>query len=134
MSLSYFLAAGEIGLLPEGYLQVVWGPGSQEAAAAKTLMEAVLELLRRTGCQRLLTDQRHLVGAGEEFLSWLMVDWLPRSAGSGYLRRVAVVTAIPLELRLEAVDVFREAKRLYRLHSRFFSSRAVARAWLLEVG
>lgn len=132
MDVYYCLPAGELWVRPAGYIHLVWGPGSQDSAAARVVFEELLRLLQVTGCGKLLTDQRQRFPATEEYMGWLLADWLTQVGAGRYLKWVAIVTAKPLDLRLQAIDVGAEAQRRYGIISRFFSFPEVASQWLQE--
>ncbi|UOQ76564.1 hypothetical protein MUN84_18820 [Hymenobacter sp. 5516J-16] len=126
------MAAGTVGVDPAGYVHLQWGPGSGDSAAARAVFDEVLRLLQVSGCGKLLTDQRQRVPATEEYMGWLLVDWLPRAGTGQLLTQVAVVTARPLHLRLQSLDVSSEGKRLYGICTRYFATLEEASQWLQE--
>jgi hypothetical protein len=124
------LPAGDIWVRQEGYILLVWGPKSQDSDQARAVFEQVLLLLQHTGYRKLLTDQRLRATATEEYMGWLLADWLTRVGNGQYLSQVAVVVARPLDLRLQAVDVCREGQARYGIISHYFSSVESAQQWL----
>ncbi|MBX0293101.1 hypothetical protein K3G63_21835 [Hymenobacter sp. HSC-4F20] len=130
MNAYYRLAAGELWVRPEGYIHLIWGPGSEDSVAAQHVFNEVLRLLEVTGCGKLLTDQRRRVPATEEYMGWLLADWLPRAGSSQHLAQVAVVTATPLHLRLQSLDISSEGQRRYGITTRYFATTEQASEWL----
>jgi hypothetical protein len=126
------MSAGELRVNPEGYLHLTWGPGSQSSDAAQALFYEVLHQLQRTGCRKLLTDQRQRVPATEDYMGWLLGIWLPQAAEAHLLTHVAVVHARPLELRLQAIDVCAQGFSRYGIISQFFTTPEEASEWLLS--
>jgi hypothetical protein len=132
MNMYYRSSAGELWVQSKEYIHLVWGPESHDSEAAKDLFNEVVRLLRVTGCRQLLTDQRQRASATEEYMGWLLADWLPRVGTGQLLAQVAVVTARPLDLRLQTVDVCTEGQRRYGILTHFFSTPEAASQWLQD--
>lgn len=128
------MPAGELCVRPEGYLHLIWGLGSQDSQAAKAVFDQVVYLLQATGYRKLLTDQRLRATATEEYMGWLLVDWLPRVGADRLLVQVAVVTPSPLELRLQSVDICRQGQYHYGILTHFFDTPEAASQWLQHPG
>ncbi|RPD44092.1 hypothetical protein DNI29_22090 [Hymenobacter sediminis] len=124
--------AGELWARPEGYLHLIWGPGSQDSQAAQALFDEVVCLLQVTGYRKLLTDQRLRAPATKEYLGWLLVDWLPRVGIGRLLAQVAIVAAKPLELRLQVGDICTEGQQRYGILTYFFATTEEASRWLQQ--
>jgi hypothetical protein len=132
MKMHYRLSAGELWVRPKEYIHLIWGPESHDSEAAKALFNELVRLLQVTGCRQLLTDQRQRASATEEYMGWLLADWLPRVGAGQLLAQVAIVTARPLDLRLQAVDVCTEGQRRYGIQTHFFSAPEAASQWLQD--
>ncbi|RPD43667.1 hypothetical protein DNI29_23305 [Hymenobacter sediminis] len=89
-----------------------------------------MHLLQATGYRKLLTDQRLRATATEECIGWLLSDWLTQVGSNRLLTHAAVVAALPLDLRLQAVDVCTKGRRRYGIKSQFFATPEQARQWL----
>ncbi|GGG61713.1 hypothetical protein [Hymenobacter glacieicola] len=130
MDLVRYMPAGTVGVDSAGFVHLSWGPGSQDCAAARAVFDEVLRLLQVSGCHKLLTDQRRRAPATEEYMGWLLVDWLPRAGTNQLLTQVAVVAARPLHLRLQSLDISSEGQRRYGIVTRYFDGLEEARQWL----
>jgi hypothetical protein len=131
MDMPIYLPAGELRVQSEGYIHLIWGPQSQDSEAAQAVFNEVLCLLQRTGYRKLLTDQRQRATASEEYMGWLLAIWLPQIGRGKHLTHVACVTARPLNLRLQAIDVCTQGLERYGILSHFFTTPEAAREWLL---
>jgi hypothetical protein len=125
-----YMQAGELWVRPEGYIHLIWNAQSQDCEAAKAVFYEVLQQLQRTGCRKLLTDQRQRAPATEDYMGWLLALWLPQAAEAHLLTHVAVVHARQLELRLQAVDVCEQGLSRYGIVSQFFTTTEDAQQWL----
>lgn len=125
----------EAGVLRQnsaGYFHLIWLPGSTNQTAVQQLLETLLQQLQQTGCTRLLSDQRQLGAYKDELVSWLVVDWLPRTVATPYLQRMAILPPTQLYVRMQTTYLFEEAFSRYGLVSRTFQKQEDAIAWLLE--
>jgi hypothetical protein len=112
----------------EGWIYVNW-MGLQSVETVREGGEAMLDMLRQTGCHKILNDNRELVGPWDNANDWVEQTWTPKMIASG-LKYLALVVSFGRYGQLSARDAHQRIGDSFEM--RLFDDHAKARDWLRQ--
>ena len=89
--------------------------------------QAVLDEMRRTGCQYLLNDNRAVVGSWNQANDWIATTWMPQALALG-LRRFAHLVAPGTFVQASAEEMRKRAADRFAME--LFADADEGAAWL----
>ncbi|MBD1396902.1 hypothetical protein H9Q13_06975 [Pontibacter sp. JH31] len=110
----------------EDYIEALWS-GHITADDVVSAALAYLELVRRTGCPKLLNDKSAITGDWDEANDWLQFEWLPKVMAAG-LRYMAHVYSQNMFSRLAARELQERISPKFCMSN--FQERQAAERWL----
>ena len=113
----------------DGYVSIEWKPAPMRTRDLREVYDQALELLRRTGFSRILTDHQLMSPLQPSDREWLIHNWVPRAVQAGYERCAVLRSHNPFSRQaLQEVVVQLTAVPLI---IRYFDERHLATNWLL---
>jgi hypothetical protein len=110
------------------YIEAKWS-GHITADEVVSAAQAYLELVRSSGCPKLLNDKSDVTGDWEEANDWLQYEWLPRAKEAG-LRYLAHVYSFNMFSKLAAREL--QERVSPELCMKNFHERHLAEEWLSQ--
>lgn len=110
------------------YIETKWS-GHITADDVVCVAQAYLELLRSSGCPKLLNDKSDVTGDWQEANDWLQYEWLPRAREAG-LRHMAHVYSFETFNTLSAHEFYDRVSP--ELCIKNFYERQLAEEWLSQ--
>lgn len=123
-------SVGRISYEPLGYLRLSWHTGTRASGQVRPLFTQLLQAQLRTGCNRVLIDERLASPFLEADTMWLIENWIPYAVQQAGRHHAAHLAAADVFARLSVVRVVSEARRL-ALNHRSFGTENEAVKWLL---
>ena len=110
------------------YIEAKWyGHISADEIVCAAL--AYLDLLRLSGCPRLMNDKTEVTGDWQDVNDWIQFEWLPKATEAG-LRCFAHVYSQNMFSRLSARDLCMRVSPLLQMQN--FDDREEAEIWIMQ--
>ncbi|WP_461489473.1 hypothetical protein [Pontibacter sp. HJ8] len=110
----------------QDYIEAKWS-GHITANDVVCAAQAYLELLRSSGCPKLMNDKSDITGDWQEANDWIQFEWMPKAVAAG-LRYMAHVYSHNMFSRLSARDLL--TRLTPELCMQNFNEREEAEIWL----
>ena len=100
-------------------------------AELRAVYEHTLNLLRRSGLRKVLSDHRRMPAYAPEDRDWLLRDWIPRAIAEAGYSHCAVVQAPDVPNHQAPQLLAAEAGQTTQLTVQYFDQPEPAPTWLL---
>ncbi|MES2765967.1 MAG: hypothetical protein V4642_08870 [Bacteroidota bacterium] len=94
----------------------------------RKIYERVLELMENHNCNKLITDNKHMLTFSPSDQVWLVEEWLPRITAAGL--KYSAIIAPALATPKSAVEDVVNKVNPDQIEQRFFASQAEAKEWI----
>jgi hypothetical protein len=122
-------SAGRLLEDARGFLRVTWHPGVISSAERYELLNELLRALERSGCGKVLGDQRYMPPLTPAEQAWVAENWTPRAVSQGLYRHRAILTARDVAARRSIAGGVTLARG--HINYCYFDNETEAIAWLL---